>query len=139
MKTTNKTRQGVGRCRSRKGLVILFVVIIIAMTGSALLYLSSASNTMIYQSNNAYLKVCQRNLITSGLEWAGKNIQNGNSQNFDTMTELNIADMNMPNSSLQVKITGKTDQQKEIQIRTSNNFGRHHFKSDDTFIISSAR
>jgi hypothetical protein len=125
MKTTNK-----------KGLVIIIVVIIIAMTGSALLYLSSASNTMIYQSNNAYLKACQQNLIASGLEWARVNVHNGNTQNFDKMIELSITDMNIPNANLQVTITSRTDKQQEAQISTSNNFGRHHLKSNNTFIIS---
>ena len=121
---------------NEKGLVIIMVVIIMALIGTTLLYLSSASNTMIFQTNEAYLKACQRNLITSGLAWTKTTIKQNNSQYFNKMIELNIVDINIPKSSLTIRITGKIDNSKEIQIITSCSSGKRNMKSDETFKMS---
>ncbi len=115
---------------SEKGFVIMLVIILMALIGIALLYLSSASNTMMLQANNAYLKACKRNLITSGLAWAKIN-----SQNFDKIIDLDVADMNILNSSLHVTIKSQKDKLQEVQISASCSSGRLKMASDDTFKI----
>jgi hypothetical protein len=119
-----------------KGLVIIMVVVIMALIGTTLLYLSSSSNTMIFQTNDAYLKACQRNLITSGLTWAKSNIKKNNNEYFDKMIELNIIDVNLPKSNLAAKIISKTNNSREVQIISSSSSGKHNIKSDNFFILS---
>jgi hypothetical protein len=121
---------------NEKGLVIIMVVVIMALIGTTLLYLSSSSNTMIFQANDAYLKACQRNLITSGLTWAKSNIKQNNNEYFDKMIELNIFDINLPKSSLAAKIISKIDNSREVQIISSCSSGKHNIKSDKIFIMS---
>ena len=118
-----------------KAFVMVTVIMVIAMIGTVMLYLTSASNTMMFQANDAYLKACQRNLITSGIAWAKNNIQKENRQNLNKMIELDVTDMKILNSSLTVNITSLTDQQQEVHISTSCSRGRQNLKSDNTYKI----
>ena len=121
--------------RITKGMVMVVVIMVIAVIGAVMLFLTSASNTMMFQANDAYLKACQRNLITSGISWAKNNIQKEDRQNLNKMIELDVTDMNIIHSSLNVNISSSTDTQQEVHISTSCSRGRQILKSDDTYKI----
>jgi hypothetical protein len=121
--------------RITKGLAMVLVITTIAMLGSAMLFLTNASNTMMFQANDAYLNACQRNLITSGTAWAKTNIQKENEQYLNKLTELDVTEMNILNADLNVTINIAPNTQPNVRINTSCSRGRQNLKSDDTYII----
>ena len=58
----------------RNGFVLILVVVIIAAFGLEMFVLAGASNTILFQSDSAYLNAVEHNLMESGLAWAKKNI-----------------------------------------------------------------
>jgi len=55
------------RKEKRDGFVLVIVIITIALIGAEMFVLTGGSNTILFQTNNAYLQACQQNLIASGL------------------------------------------------------------------------
>jgi type II secretory pathway component PulK len=102
----------------QNGFVLILVITAIAVIGILMFVLAGIANTMMFQSNTAYLQACERNLVASGLAWAKKNIQNNSRENFDEMIELDIAEMNIRGSALDVTIKTQTPNEPEVQINT---------------------
>jgi len=98
--------------------------------------LTSGANTMLFQADTAYLEACKRNLITSGLAWAKRNIRNNNKETFEKAVELDVSKMNIRASSLIVTIRGlPTDKEPQAQINVSCSRGRRTFRGDDKYKI----
>jgi hypothetical protein len=121
--------------RITKGFVMVLVIITIAMIGTVMLFLTNASNTMMFQANDAYLNACQRNLITSGIAWSKTNIKKENEQYLNKLTELNITEMNLQHADLNVTINVSSNTKPSAHISTSCSRGRQNLKSDDTYNI----
>jgi hypothetical protein len=122
-----KTRQ--------KGFALVLVITAMAIIGLEMHVLSSGANTMLYQSDRAYLEACKRNLITSGLAWAKRNIQNNSIETFEKNVELNIGKLNIKDSSLIVTITTPPGKEPQAQINVSCSRSRQTFKSDKKYQI----
>jgi len=123
------------KTRKTNGFIIILLVMVIALITVVLVFLSTASNTMMFQANDVYLQACERNLISSGLNWAKTNIQKDNSKNFNNMIELDITEMDILNSSLDIKISSPTQERYQVQIQTSCGRARLNLISDETYII----
>ncbi|MBN1975031.1 MAG: hypothetical protein JW787_15425 [Sedimentisphaerales bacterium] len=121
----------------RKGAVLVMVISAIGLVGVVMLFLSSASNTMMFQANDFYLEACERNLTISGLNWAKTNLRKANIQDFSDTIQLDVNDMNILHSSLNVIISSPEDGQHEIQINTTCGRARQNLSSSNTFIIKS--
>jgi len=93
--------------------------------------LTSGANTLLFQADTAYLEACKRNLITSGLAWAKRNIRNNNRETFDKAVELDVSKMDIRASSLIVTISIPTDKEPQVQINASCSRGRRTFRGDD--------
>jgi len=122
-----KTRQ--------KGFALVLVITAMAIIGLEMHVLSSGANTMLYQSDRAYLEACKRNLITSGLAWAKRNIQNNSTETFEKSVELDAGKLNISNSNLIVTITIPTNQEPQTQIKVSCSRSRRTIKSDKKYQI----
>jgi hypothetical protein len=122
-----KTRQ--------KGFALVLVITAMAIIGLEMHVLSSGANTMLYQSDRAYLEACNRNLITSGMAWAKQNIQNNKSETFEKSVELNVGKLNIKDSSLFVTITIPSDKEPQAQINVSCSRSRRTFKSDKKYNV----
>ena len=120
-----------------KGFIFVLVVTIIGFVGVVMYFLSGASNTLMFQSNKAYLNACERNLTSSGLNWAKTNIQNGNFQDFDNTIQLDVSEMKILNSNLNVKISPTEDKNYKAQINSSCSRARINLKNNETFTIES--
>ena len=57
----------------RSGFAIIMAVAAVAMVAAALFVLTGISNSLVFESNLAYLQACNRNLSASGLNWARQN------------------------------------------------------------------
>ena len=119
----------------KNGFVLILVITAMAVIGIEMFVLAGIANTMMFQSNTAYLQACERNLVASGLAWAKKNIQNNSRENFDEMIELDIAEMNIRGSALDVTINIPTPNEPEVQINTSCSRARQTLKGGGKYRI----
>jgi hypothetical protein len=119
----------------RKGVALILAIVAMAIIGLEMHVLTSGANTMLFQSDRAYLEACKRNLITSGLAWAKRNIQNNNTETFNKSTELDVVNLNISDSSLIITISTPTNKEPQAQINVSCSRSRRTVKSDEKYKI----
>lgn len=120
----------------QKGFVLILVITAMAIIGLEMYVLTGGANTMLFQSDTAYLKACERNLVTSGLAWAKQNIRNNSRENFEKTVELDVSKMNIRGSSLIVTIRRlPTGEEPQAQINTRVSRGRRTFRGDGKYKI----
>ena len=121
----------------QKGFALVLVITAMAIIGLEMHVLTSGANTMLFQADTAYLEACKRNLITSGLAWAKRNVRNNNRDTFEKSVELDVSKIfhgsgsrRIRASSLIVTISVPTDREPQAQINVSCSRGRRTFKHD---------
>ncbi len=119
----------------QKGFVLILVITAMAIIGLEMYVLAGGANTMLFQSDTAYLKACERNLITSGLAWAKQNIRNNSRETFEKTVELDVSKMNIRGSTLIVTISVPTGEEPQAQISTRVSRGRRTFRGDGKYKI----
>ena len=122
----------------QKGFALVLVITAMAIIGLEMHVLTSGANTMLFQADTAYLEACKRNLTTSGLAWAKRNIRNNNKETFEKAVELDVSKIfygsgsrRIRGSSLIVTISTPTDKAPQAQINVSCSRGRRTFRDDD--------
>ena len=121
--------------RRRRGFVLILVIMAIIVIGIEMFALSGIANTMQFQSQNAYLKACRRNLLASGLLWANENNREKSSEIFDKTIQLDVSKMNIRASALDVTMSITSDEEAEVQINTSCSRGRQTLKGTGKYRI----
>ena len=101
--------------------MLILVITAIAAIGAEMLVLAGSANTMLFQSDTAYLQAVERNLVASGLAWAKRNTKNESKEIFNRTIELDVSNMDIRNSTLTVTIGIPSDKGAEVQIETSCN------------------
>ncbi len=119
----------------QKGFVLILVITAMAIIGLEMYVLTGGANTMLFQSDTAYLKACERNLVTSGLAWAKQNIRNKSRETFEKTVELDVSKMNIRGSTLIVTISIPTGEEPQAQINASCSRGRRTFRGDGKYKI----
>ncbi len=123
----------------QKGFVLILVITAMAIIGLEMYVLTGGANTMLFQSDMAYLEACKRNLITSGLAWAKQNIRNnppgGGPRRFEKTVELDVSKMNIRGSTLIVTISIPTGEEPQAQINTRVSRGRRTLRGDGKYKI----
>ena len=119
----------------QNGFVLVLVITVIAVVGAEMFVLTGMANTILFQSDIAYLEVVERNLVASGLAWASRNIKNQSKETFNKTIELDVTDMNIRRSTLAVIIAMPKDKQAEVQIDTSCGHSRHTLSHSDKYHI----
>jgi len=107
-----------------RGLIMLFVVVILALIAIYMIVLASDANIFLFQADRAYLEACQQNLTASGLAWAKKNIDN--TKPSTGSVELDTADMGIERAILSVRISAR---EKQVEIDTSCSKARQRLRS----------
>ena len=115
--------------------MLILVIVAIAVIGFQMFALSDIANTMQFQSNTAYLKACERNLLASGLAWARENTRNKSSEVFDKTIQLDVSKLNIRASALDVTISIASDEEAEVQINTSCSRGRQTLKGTGKYRV----
>jgi len=123
------------KTQRRRGFVLIFVIIAIIIIGLEMFALSDIANTMQFQSQNAYLKACRRNLLASGLLWANENIQDKSSEIFDKTIQLDVSKLNIRDSALDVTTSILSDKEAEVRINTSCGRGRQTLKGTGKYKV----
>lgn len=119
----------------QNGFVLVLVITAIALIGAEMFVLTGMANTILFQSDIAYLEAVERNLVASGLAWASRNIKNQSKETFNKTIELDVTDMNIRRSTLAVIIAMPKDKQAEVQIDTSCGRGRNTLRHSNKYHI----
>ncbi len=119
----------------QNGFVLILVITAIAVIGIEMFVLAGIANNMQFQSNTAYLKACERNLLASGLVWARQNVQDRGREIFDKTIELDVNEMNIRGSTLSVTISTPAEEEPEVQINTSCSRGRQTLKGSGKYRV----
>ena len=119
----------------QNGFVLVLVITAIALIGAEMFVLTGMANTILFQSDIAYLEVVERNLVASGLAWASRNIKNQSKETFNKTVELDVTDMEIRRSTLAVIIAMPKDKQAEVRIDASCGHSRHTFRHSDKYHI----
>ena len=122
-----KTRQN--------GFVLVLVIVAIAVIGIQMSVLGNIANTMQFQSQNAYLKACERNLLASGLVWAKENVREKGSEISGKTIQLDVSGLNIRESALDVTINIASDEAAEVQINTSCSRSRQTLRETGKYRI----
>ena len=121
--------------KRKNGFVLILVIMAIALIGIEMFVLTGVSNTMLFQSNTAYLQACERNLVTSGLAWAKQQIKSQSKKNLDRTIRLDVTETDIRGSTLAVFIRIPTDKEPEVQINASCTRARRTLRHDDKYRI----
>ena len=115
--------------------MLIIVIMAISVIGIEMFALSDIANTMQFQSQNAYLKACKRNLLASGLLWAKENTREKSGEIFGKTIQLDVSKLNIRVSSLDVTINIASDEEAEVQIDTSCSRGRQTLRETGKYRI----
>ncbi|MHC4574304.1 MAG: hypothetical protein ACYS76_09270 [Planctomycetota bacterium] len=118
-----------------KGFVLVAVVTLIAGVGAAMFILAGIGNSILFESDTAYLRACERNLIASGLAWAQHNFEAQNRETFGKTTELDVAKMGIYEAGLSVTMSMATDRNSEAEISTRCSRSRRTFRHSGKYRI----
>jgi hypothetical protein len=119
----------------QNGFVLVLVIMAIGIVGAEMFVLGGMANTILFESDIAYLEVVERNLVASGLAWARHNIENESKENFNTTIELDVTDMDIRRSTLAVMIAMPKDKKAEVQIDTSCGHSRHTLRHSEKYYV----
>ncbi len=119
----------------QKGFVLILVITAMAIIGLEMYVLTGGANTMLFQSDTAYLQACERNLVASGLAWAKQQIKSQSKENLDRTIRLDVTETDIRGSTLAVFIRIPTDQEPEVQINTSCSRARRTLRHDNKYRI----
>ena len=119
----------------QKGFVLILVITAMAIIGLEMYVLTGCANTMLFQSDTAYLQACERNLVTSGLAWAKQQIKSQSKENLDRTIRLDVTETDIRGSTLAVFIRVPTDKEPEVQINASCSRARRTLRHDDKYRI----
>lgn len=122
-----KTRQN--------GFILIFVIVSIALIGAVMFVLTDDSNTMLFQSDRAYLRAVQRDLVASGLAWARHSIKTQRTDTFNKPVELDITNLNTRGSALSVTIDAAADRKPQVQIDASCTRARRTLTTRDKYQV----
>lgn len=113
----------------------MFVIVAIALVGVIMIVLTAGSDTMMFQSDMAYLRATERNLTASGLAWARLNVQDKSPETFNRTVSLDLANVGIRGSSLTIAIGAATDKQVEVRINTSCARGRRNRDHAEKYMV----
>ncbi|HUW20390.1 MAG TPA: hypothetical protein VMW16_13920 [Sedimentisphaerales bacterium] len=119
----------------QKGFVLILVVTAIGLAGMEMFVLTGMSNAMLFESDAAYLRACERNLTASGLAWAKLNIKSQNKEAFGKTKELDVAEMNIQGGGLSITIGAPSDREAEVEISTVCTRARQTFRHSGKYRI----
>ncbi|MBN2137506.1 MAG: hypothetical protein JW720_06850 [Sedimentisphaerales bacterium] len=88
----------------QKGFIFILVMMAITALAVVMFVLTSDSNTMIFQSDTAYLRATHRNLTSSALAWASYRINIAKTEGLNKPTELDISNLNTRGVSLSIRV-----------------------------------
>ena len=116
----------------QNGFVLVLVIAAIGLIAVEMFILTGISNSILFQTDTAYLEACEQNLAVSGLAWVRKN---SGKENIGKTIKLDVSDMNISRSILSVAIEESKSEEAKVRISTSCTRGRQTFAHGDKYRI----
>ena len=101
------------------GFIMVFVIISLVVVAVVMYVLADGSNTMLFQTDAAYLRAAQRNLVASGLAWTRNTVEAQNTEAFGKAIELDVTGLGIREANLSVTINMSVPQKPQAQIDAS--------------------
>jgi len=117
------------------GYILILVIMAILLIGAVIFVLTEGANTLLFQSDTAYLEAVERNLVTSSLAWTKQNIKADLEGAFYKTIGLDVTDLNIPDANLSIVIGPGRDEEVEVEVSTSCSRGRQTFRHRDKYKI----
>ena len=113
----------------------MFVITTLVLMGAMLAVLGHMSKTFVFETNQAYLEACSRNLSASGLAWTKYAIQNKSQNLSGGRIPLDVNDMKMPHATLSLDISAGHNGKKEVTVHTSVSRNSQRQRKDTMYLI----
>ena len=114
----------------RNGFAIILAVAAVALVGAAVLLLADMSDTLMFDSDLAYLQACNRNLSASALAWARQNQDKLRDSGPSERIQLDVERLGIPAGNLNV--APLKDREKVLRVQIDTQCGRNKMKLERT-------
>ena len=114
----------------RSGFAIILAVAAVALVGAAVLLLADMSDTLMFDSDLAYLQACNRNLSASALAWARQNQDKLRDSGPSEGIQLDVERLGIPAGNLNV--APLKDREKGLRVQIDTQCGRNKMKLERT-------
>lgn len=118
----------------RSGFILVYVIMLLAITAVVMLVLTEGANTMLFQADAAYLQALDRNLAASGLAWARHQAARGEPATAG-LVSLDTTSLGDSRATLAVEITPRGDAT-GCRIETSAAKGRQSISKARRYVLS---
>jgi hypothetical protein len=121
--------------KKHNGFVLIFVITTLVLMGAMIALLGSMSQKFVFETNQAYLEACSRNLSASGLAWAKYALKNKNQSLSIGRIPLDVNDMKMPHATLSLDISDGYDGKRKIATHASVRRNGRHQRKDTAYLV----
>jgi hypothetical protein len=121
------------RMRCERGFALVFVIVILGLIGTYMMVLARDANTIVFQTERAYLEACSVNMVASGGAWARQNIDGAAGD-----VELDTSAFGVQDSLLSVGATGDGSGGKRVEVRSECGRLELDVHRGDSFMIRGA-
>ncbi|MDI6450552.1 hypothetical protein [Anaerobaca lacustris] len=118
----------------RSGFILVYVIMLLAITAVVMLVLTEGANTMLFQADATYLQALDRNLAASGLAWARHQAARGEPATAGPLS-LDASLLGDSRAVLAVEIAMRGDAA-ECRIETSAAKGRQSISKARQYVLS---
>jgi len=123
------------RNANRKGFLLTFVIVALAMMGMVMYVLTDGATSLLSRADAAYLQAVERNLVASGLAWAQAKIAAGGAAAAEPV-ELSTASFGTPSAKLTVMIVQVQADRATVRIGASCTKGRRTLNARRDYTIA---
>ncbi len=114
----------------RSGFAIILAVAAVALVGAAVFVLADTSDSLMFESDLAYLQACNRNLSASALAWARQNQDKLRDSGPSEGIQLDVERLGIPAGNLNV--APLKDRGKGLRVQIDTQCGRNKMKLERT-------
>jgi len=115
----------------QNGYVILAALICVALVGSAVVILGGICNSLLFESQHAYVEAADRNLTASALEWVRQNPAKATEK-----TRLDVETLDVVGGSLSVMVLSESRSAAKVRIGIQCRRGRMALKRSHTYLVT---
>lgn len=124
------------RQHTEKGFIFVLVIMTLVSISAVIYILAAHANTMLFQTDTAYLQATERNLTASALAWARHNIANENTEVLSKPATLETTSLTTRPATLNITIDSPESDKPQAEITTSATRKRRTLKSRDKYAVN---
>jgi hypothetical protein len=120
----------------KKGYIMILALLMMTLTGMAIIILNLGIKSILYESNRVYFEACSRNLNTSGYAWAQQAAVLQSADLSTEITNFDIEAMNIPRGSLSVQVVDPNAPGIIIEITTTCGQGTMMLRRSQSYLVT---